>query len=249
MFGMHFNSYGHFEGFDENEVSTGRFYAADYMLSVGWGMRLNDCFSVGANFKPILSQYDNYTAIALAVDVAGSYVSKSKQFATTLIARNIGAQIMTFDGTREKLPFELSAALSYKLKNAPFRFFFALTDLQRWNLRYKDGLNPTEKEDPFTGEVIGENKFVGVIDNMFRHTLFGLELNLGKAFYARVGYSFRQTKEMQSEGLTSLNMSGFSFGFGFKVKGFDIAYSRNNYHMGQAPNFISITTDLNRFIK
>ena len=249
VFGMDFMSYGKFDGYDENEVSIGKFTAADYMLKVGWGMAINDNFSVGVNFKPILSQYESYTALALAVDVAGSYVTDSRQFAATLMARNIGAQLMTFDGTRERLPFELSAALSYKLPKAPFRFFFVATDLQRWNLRYEDPLNPTEHEDPFTGEIIGQSKFVSVIDNIFRHTQFGLELNISKVFYARVGYSYRQTKEMQSEGLTSLNMSGFSYGFGLRIKGIEISYSRNNYHLGQAPNYISITTDLKRFIR
>lgn len=249
VFGMNFFSYGRFDGYDENEVYTGKFSAADYMLKVGWGMQITDNFSVGVNFKPILSQYEHYTALALAVDVAGSYINNPKTFAVTLMARNIGAQLMTFEGTREKLPFELSAALSYKLPKAPFRFYFAITDLQRWNLRYKDPLNPTESEDPFTGEIVGQSKFGGVVDNLFRHTQFGLELNIGKVFYARIGYSHRQTKEMQTEALTALNMSGISFGFGLRVKGFEIAYSRNNYHLGQAPNFITITTDLKRFIK
>ena len=151
-FGFHFMNYGRFEEYDEEENHLGTFTAGDYGLCIGWGMWLDSNFSVGANFKPVLSQYESYTAFAILFDVAGSYVSDNRSFAATLMARNIGAQIITFDETVENLPFELSAEVSYKLQNAPFRLFVAATELQHWNLRYDDPLNPTTTTDPFTGE-------------------------------------------------------------------------------------------------
>lgn len=247
--GMRFNSFGRFDGYDENEVATGTFSANDYALSVGWGVHVDSNFSVGATVKPTLSQYEDYTALAVAFDVAGSYVSDSRLFSATLMARNIGAQIVTFDGTTESIPFELSAALSYKLDKAPFRFFVAATELQRWNLLYDDPLYPTTSTDLFTGVTTGRSVVAEVADNLFRHLNMGVELSLGKAFYARVGYSYRQSAETRSVSLSSINTSGFSFGFGFRIKGFDLAYSRNNYYLGKAPNFISLTTSLDRFLK
>lgn len=239
VFGFHFNSYGRFEEYDEEDNYLGDFYAADYALSVGWGMWIDSNFSIGANFKPVLSQYESYTALAVAFDLAGSYTSSDRRFASTLMARNIGAQIMTFDETVEKLPFELSASLSYKLKNAPFRIFFAATELQRWNLRYNDELNPTSHTDPFTGEVTEESWFKGTIDNLMRHTLFGIELNLGTAIFARVGYSYRQAVE--TVGADAFNMSGFSFGIGLKGKRYEFSYARSNYHLSQAPNYFTLS--------
>ena len=239
VFGFHFNSYGRFEEYDEEDNYLGDFYAADYALSVGWGMWIDSNFSIGANFKPVLSQYESYTALAVAFDLAGSYTSNDRRFASTLMARNIGAQIMTFDETVEHLPFELSASLSYKLKNAPFRIFFAATELQKWNLRYNDKLNPTSQVDAFTGEVTEEKPFVGFMDKLMRHTVFGVELNIGTALFARVGYSYRQMAEMK--GADALNMSGFSFGVGLHVKKFEFSYARSNYHYGQAPNYFTLS--------
>lgn len=237
--GLHFMNYGRFEGYDEEEMPQGSFGAGDYGLCIGWGLWIDSNFSVGANFKPVLSQYESYTAFAVAFDVAGSYVSDSRALAATLMARNIGAQVFTFDETVESIPFELSAEVSYKLKNAPFRLFFAATELQRWNLRYEDPLNPTTTVDPFTGEVSRESWLVGTVDNLMRHTLFGVELNLGSALYARVGYSWRQTAEMR--GVDAFNLSGFSFGVGLRRGRFEFGYARRNYHLSQAPNYFTLS--------
>ena len=239
VFGFHFNNYGRFTEYDEQENELGTFTASDYALSVGWGLWLDSNFSVGVNFKPVLSQYAEYTALATAFDVAGSYTSNNRRFTATLMARNIGAQLMTFDETVEALPFELSAAMSYKLVGAPMRFFFAATELQRWDLRYDDPLHPTTTTDPFTGEVNSENWFEGTLDNLMRHTLVGMEINLGKALFARVGYSYRQNAEVR--GVDAFNLSGFSFGVGLRTKRLEFSYAHRNYHLSQAPNYLSLS--------
>ena len=239
MFSFRFNNYGRFEGYDEEETPTGTFSAADYALSIGWGMWIDSNFSIGVNCKPVLSHYESYSAFAMAFDVAGSYVSDNRRFAATVMGRNIGAQLSTFDGTRETLPFELSAEISYKLAKAPFRFFLAANELQQWNLRYDDPLNPTSTTDPFTGEVTKEGWLEGFADNLLRHLQVGVELNLGRSFFARVGYSYRQTQEMKA--IDAINFSGFSFGLGIHTKRFDFAYSRRNYHLSQAPDFFTLS--------
>lgn len=239
VFGFHFNNYGRFTEYDEEENEMGRFTASDYALSVGWGIWLDSSFSVGVNFKPVLSQYAEYTALAVAFDVAGSYTNPNRRFTATLMARNIGTQILTFDGTAEPIPFELSAAMSYKLVGAPFRFFFAATELQRWDLRYDDPFNPTTTVDPFTGERTTQSWFEGTIDNLMRHTLVGVELNLGKALFARVGYSYRQNAEMR--GVDAFNLSGFSFGVGLRTKRFEFSFAHRDYHLSQAPNYLTLS--------
>ena len=239
VFSFRWNNYGRFQGYDETETSQGEFSAADYALSVGWGMWIDSNFSIGASLKPVLSQYEQYKALALAIDLAGSYFSDNRRLAATLMARNIGAQVTTFDGTVEQLPFELSAELSYKLANAPFRLFFAATELQRWNLRYEDPNRPTTTEDPLTGEITKESWLAGTLDNLMRHTLLGVELNIGKSLFARVGYNYRQTMEMR--GVDAFNLSGFSFGVGIHTRRLDFAYARRNYHLSQAPNFFTLS--------
>lgn len=247
VFGLRFCSYGTFEGYTEEEIATGRFSAADYVFSIGWGRAITDNISFGVTFKPIYSHYESYNAFAIAFDVAGSYMNNDRRFAASLMLRNIGKQLITFDGTVEDIPFELAAGLSYKLKNAPFRFFLNLAELQRWNLSYEDRFNPTSETDPFTGEVTTRSDAALFFDKIGRHIQAGVELNVGKSFSARIGYNYRQTVEMKAADV--LNVSGLSFGFGFSIKGFDISYAHNNYHLWQAPNYISVSTDLNRFFR
>lgn len=247
-FGLQFGNYGRFDGYDEYEQPTGSFSAADYVFIIGWGRAIDDNVTIGVNMKPILSHYESYTALALGFDLAASYFADNGRFAITAMGRNIGAQLFTFDGTSEKLPFELAVSGSYKFQDAPFRFFFALNELQTWNLRYEDPLNPSTSTDPFTGEVSEKYSALGkVADNLGRHVNFGLEVNIKSSVFLRMGYSYRQMVEMKAADV--FNLSGFSFGIGIRVKGFEFCYSRNNYHLSQAPNFISISTNLDRFIR
>ena len=247
MLGFHFNSYGRFEGYDEREVSTGTFYASDIALSVAWGLQIDSSLSIGASLEPILSQYESYTALAFALDIAGSYVSRDKRFAATLQARNVGAQIATLDGTTERLPFNLAASCSFKARNAPFRLFVGMDYLTRWRLSYDDPLSPETQTDPFTGEAVAKPWYDGiadVLDQVARHAALGLELNLRQVFFVRLGYRFRQTAEMAADDRTSLNLSGFTYGFGLHTKRFDFAFARRNYHLGQAPNYLSLSFKL-----
>ena len=80
-FGFRFFNYGRFHGYDEEENYEGDFGAGDYSLVIGWGMWIDSNFSIGVNFKPVLSQYESYTAFAQAFDLSGSYSSDDRRFA------------------------------------------------------------------------------------------------------------------------------------------------------------------------
>lgn len=247
LFGFHFNSYGFFEGYDEQDIPQGKFFASDIALSAAWAMAIDSNFSVGLSMKPILSQYESYTAFAFAANVAGSYISDDKRFAASIQARNIGAQISSFDGTRESLPFDLSAALSYKASRAPFRIFFEMNRLTRWHLRYSDPLSPEVTTDPMTGEQLAKPWYDGVakvLDEVARHAMLGVEADIKNVFFVRVGYRYRQNVEMGANDRTNINLSGFTYGFGIKTKKFEFGFARRNYHLGQAPNYLSLSFKL-----
>lgn len=244
LFGAHFNSYGKFEGYDEQDVYQGDFFAADYALSASWGLPIDSNFALGVSMMPILSQYESYTALAVSANVAANFVSDNRRFSATLAARNIGAQLVTFDKTTERLPFSLSAVMSYRLSNAPFTVFFGLEELTRWNMAYRDALTATPTVDPYTGEPIKEPWYSGVsdvLDEVGRHCAVGVEAHLGKAFFARAGYRYRQRAEMAANDRTNMNLSGFSYGVGLRAQRFEFAYARRNYHLGQAPNYLSLS--------
>jgi len=41
--------------------------------------------------------------------------------------------------------------------------------------------------------------------------------------------------------IDAINFSGFSFGFGLRTKKFEFSYAHRNYHLGQAPNFFTLS--------
>ncbi|MBQ9587402.1 MAG: type IX secretion system protein PorQ [Bacteroidales bacterium] len=243
LLGLHYYGYGSFEQYDEMDVRQGHFSASDMALMVGWGMHIDSNFSIGASLKPVLSQYDAYRAFAFSLDVSGSYVSDNKRFAATVQARRVGAQLATFDGTVEAIPFNLAASCSFKAENAPFRLFFEMDHLTRWDLGYNDPLRPETHMDPYTGLPIAKpwyDKATKVLENVARHASLGLEIDIKKVFFIRLGYRFRQTLEMGADDRTNINISGFSYGFGLQTKRFEFSFARRNYHLGQAPNFVSL---------
>lgn len=239
LFSLRFNSYGTFERYDETETPQGTFFAADYVFSLGYGLHIDSSFSLGVNLKPVFSQYAEYNALAVALDVCGSYQTPSRNFSLTMMGRNFGAQLVTFSGTTEKLPYELSMAFSYKVSNAPFRIYGQLAELQRWDLRYNDPLNPLVVYDPYSGTYSQESWLHKMLDLSGRHLLLGVEFDMHQVFFLRLGYSYRQAQEIQ--GTQNLNFSGFSFGVGLHKRRFCFDYAHRAYHLGQGLNYLSLT--------
>lgn len=247
LFALRYNGHGKFQGYDQMENEEGEFSASDFALTAGWKMDIDSNYSLGASLTPIRSQYESYTAWAFALSVAATYVSDDKRFAATLQGRNIGAQLSTFDNSTESLPFDLAASLSYKASKAPFRLFLMADNLTKWRLDYEDPLTDETTNlfgDSETDKEAWYKSIEDVIDIAGRHLSAGVEANIGKHLYVRVGYRFRQTAEMSAVSRTNINLSGFCYGFGISTKRFDFAFARRNYHLGQAPNFLSLSIKL-----
>lgn len=244
--GIQYMNYGKFTEADETGVTYGTFHAADYALQLGWGRQLDSSFSIGANLKMVLSTLETYTSFGLCVDVAGTYFNKKKQIGVSIIARNIGRQIVSYTkGNNEPLPFDLQLAFSTRPKHVPFRLSIILTHLQKYNLRYTDPSVPTT--DPLTGEEIKTSKIGEIADNLMRHIVIGGEFIPIKALSIRLGYNYQRRKEMtvaSKKGLT-----GFSFGVGLKIRNFSFNYGRGMYHISGSPNVITITTRLSGFTR
>ena len=245
---MQFINYGKFTEADETGLQYGEFSAGDYALNIGWGRRLTPRWSIGANMKLIYSHLYIYNSFGMAVDVAGSYISDNRLFTASLIAKNIGYQIVPYrGGEHEPLPFEIQAGLSQKLNHLPFRYSVLLTHLEKWDLRYEDPDNPSGGTDPFTGEanqVSGLEKFA---DNLMRHIVIGGELLLGKHFSLRGGYNYMRRQELKVNTKTAL--VGFSWGFGIRISTFHLSYARSTYHLVGSPNYVTLTFNLSDFSK
>ncbi len=245
MGSIQFMDYGTFDYADEAGNVSGTFGASDFAFNLGWGRQLDSSFSIGATAKFIYSFYEGYNSLGMAVDVAGTYQSKTG-WTMSLIASNMGMQITTFTaGQRSPLPFNLQYAISKRLAHVPFRFSFVYNHIEKWDLTYFDPANPPGGVDPITGEPIEQSGLSKFGDQLLRHIVVGAEIYIGKNLVLRGGYNYRRRKELSI--VDKPGMVGFSWGFGVRIYKFKINYSRSTYHLIGSPNYLSLVFDIDSF--
>lgn len=244
---MQFMDYGEFDYASETGERYGSFTASDYAINIGWSRALDSVFFIGANLKGLYSSYESYNSFGLAVDVAATYWLRERKISASIIFRNIGSQIKAYTpDTREPLPFEIQAGISKELAHLPLRFSLLLTNLQKWDLTYTNAFtNQTDSfnNDATTNQTSGVDSFA---DKLMRHIVLGAELKPMKALSIRLGYNYLKRKEMSIP--ARLSTVGFSWGFGLNIYKFQIDYARNAQHLSPSPNYISIATNLDKFI-
>lgn len=247
--GVQYVQYGEFQRKNELGEDEGTFRAAEYALNVGAARQVYERMTVGANLRYISSQMESYTSSGIAADLAAIIEDTASNFTITLVARNIGTQLSTYEGgNREPMPFQLQIGISKRLRYLPFRFSVIYHHLDRWNILYDDPSR--EPSSIFLGEETAERSRAAIwTDNFFRHLIFNGEFLLGKRenFRLRFGYNHFMRQELSID--TYRSLAGFSFGFGVKVKQFRLDYGRSNYHLGGGLNHLGISTSLREFTK
>lgn len=245
---IQYMDYGKLDYADENGNLAGTFGAYDMAMTIGWGRQLDSNFSIGAAAKLIYSSYESYNSFGMAVDIAGTYQSKSG-VTMSLVARNLGMQLSTYHpgAERDPLPFDLQFAISKRLEHVPFRFSVVYDHIEKWDLTYEDPSNPSGGFDPITGEPKYKTGFNNFGDQLMRHIIVGTELYIGKNLTLRAGYNYRRRQEMKVE--DRMGMVGFSWGFGVRIYKFRINYSRVTYSLAGSPNYLTIAFDLDSFMK
>lgn len=191
------------------------------------------------------TQYESYSSIALAVDVAGTYRTKTG-WLLSLTARNIGTELKSqFDGGEGSLPFSMQFGVSKRLDHVPFRFMMVYDHLQKWDLTYDDPLDLEGNIDPISGELQKKESLANFGDQLMRHIIIGGEFYIGKNLVLRGSYNYKRRQEMKIP--DKLGMVGFAWGVGIRVSKFQINYSRSAHHVIGSPNYISIITNLSDF--
>jgi hypothetical protein len=228
--GLTYLNYGSFTETDASGTITGDFNAAEYALSLIYSRQIDSLFSVGVNFKPVLSQLEKYTSIGFAFDIGASWHNSTNLFSAGMVIKNAGYEVTTYTGgQREKLPFEIQAGISQTLAHAPFRFSLTLRHLEKFDLTYQ-----------YQVPVSTENNKVsdGFLENSMRHAILGVELIPHKNFYLSAGYNYQRRKELEIE--SKVSTVGFSWGFGINTSFLNIEFGRATYHLAGSSNSVSL---------
>jgi hypothetical protein len=129
----------------------------------------------------------------------------------------------------EMLPLNLELGLSYRLAHAPLRFSLTLHNLQRWDIA------PAKEE-------------VKWHDMLLRHTVWAVDIvPKNDRFYLTVSYNHRRQAEMNLADVRSL--AGLAFGAGLNLQKFRLGFALSQYTKGSFCYQVSLSTDINRFLK
>ena len=228
-------NYGSFTRRDETGLDQGTFSAGEYVVQVGAGRAIDSVFSIGANLKFITSNIESYTATGWALDVGGVYVKKALGLTVGATLRNIGFVSSSYTSTKEKLPFQVQLAASYKFRHAPFRLGLSIDNMQQWDLTYHDP-NEQVQIDPTTGEAVV--KKVTTVDRALLHVVPNAEILFGPNFMLRFGYNYRRRQELAVD--VKPGLSGVSFGIGMKVSKVILSYSFAQFNPAGASNTFTL---------
>jgi len=240
--GMQYLDAGEFTQADENGYKYGTFGASEFALNLSYAKSFDSVFSIGATFKPIFSELEQYKSFGLAMDVGAAYNSKNGLFTASVLFKNMGAQITSYIDETYPVPFEIQAGIATKLEHAPLRFSIVAHNLQKPKLSYTQSNYP----EPTNVEVEhDEQESASILQEAMNHMIFGVEFVPTKSFFVRAGYNHLRRQELMID--TKPGPVGFSWGFGFRIAKLHLSYANARYHLAGVSNHFAITTNLNDF--
>jgi hypothetical protein len=238
--GITYLNYGTFTETDASGIITGTFKASEYAFSVIYSHEIDSSFSVGINFKPVLSYLERYSSFGFAFDIGADWHSRSNLFFAGIVIKNAGYQITTYAGeSHQNLPFEIQAGVSQRLAYAPFRFSLTVRHMEKYDLTH----------EYFSGNTSGtiESDNSTFLENMMRHVILGAELIPHKNFYFCGGYNYQRRKELQVD--SKVSTVGFSWGFGINTSLLNIELGRATYHLAGSSTHLSVILKTNNIYK
>lgn len=219
--GVRYLDYGSIDGYNQDGSYTGTFKPQDIAVEGTYSHDFTDRLRGGINAKLIYSNYEEYTAVALAADLGINYYDEEKDLSLSAVIKNAGGQVKRFAEEYDHLPFDIQLGYMQGLGGGPFSLAITAHHLTHWKLPYYNhGQNET---DATTEEA--EYKF---IPTLFRHLAFGLQYMPSERLYIALGYNYKTRGDMGTHQRNLL--SGFSLGVGLNVKDFGIGVSFSQPH-------------------
>lgn len=222
--GIRYLDYGSIDGYNSDGSFTGSFRPQDIAIEGTYSHDFTDRLRGGINAKVIYSNYEEYTAVALAADLGINYYNEERDLSLSAVIKNAGGQVKRFNEEYDHLPFDVQLGFMKGLANGPFSLAVTAHHLTHWKLPYyKHDQNGTVSGSSDAEEA--EYKF---IPTFFRHLTFGLQYSPSERFYAALGYNYKTRGDMETHQRNFL--SGFSIGLGLNVKDFAIGVSFSQPH-------------------
>jgi len=237
-------SYGEFQRADVIGNTSGTFSAGETSIIIGAAKQLNERMRLGANFKILNANYEDYNAFGLGLDLGIHYQRPGGSASWAIVLRNIGSELNGIVEETRSLPLDLQIGFSNRLAHLPFRFSIVAQQMQKWYIRFDDP--DVDIQTNIIGEETVKSEFSKQVDNFFRHLIFNGEFLIGKNEQLRLRFGYNHLRKQELRVVNFRSLSGFSFGVGFNIKKIKIDYGVGYYHIAGATNHLSIRMDMDR---
>jgi hypothetical protein len=210
-----YNSYGSFDRADAQGTVTGSFQSSDVVLGVSLARELDTLISYGVTAKVLHSSLDNMASTAIAVDAGMLFQFPKQRTNIGISVLNLGTQLSTYDGTRDRMPLDLRIGVNHRLRGLPLLVNASLNHL--------------------TDEV------GSLVDRLLNFSVGG-ELYLGKVVQARIGYTnaVRNTSTVNVPG----QLTGLTGGLGIHLPTLDIDYALSSLGAASVVHRVSVAMRL-----
>lgn len=209
--------YGKMKEMNEDNVQLGDFSAKDIALTGYFSYMLSDRIVGGIAAKFITSYIGDYNSIAMGVDLGLNYYNPDTEWSVSLVAKNLGGQLKSYQDTYEKMPLDLQVGATKRFENTPFRVSASLVNLNHWNKGLKE------------------------------HLLLGADLLLTQEIWIGGGYNFRRASEMKvkaNEDNESSHGAGWSLGGGVNLERFHLNIAYSKYHISSHSLLVNLSYTL-----
>lgn len=221
--GVRYLDYGSIDGYLQDGTPTGSFRPQDISIEGTYSHDFTDRLRGGINAKLIYSNYEEYTAVALAADLGINYYNEERGLSLSAVVKNAGGQVKRFNEEYDHLPFDIQLGIMKSLGSGPFSIGVTAHHLTHWKLPYYTH-NPNEGDEATAPEE-QDYKF---FPTLFRHLAFGIQYEPSDRFYIALGYNYKTRTDMS--GYHRNFLSGFSAGIGLNVSDFSIGVSFSQPH-------------------
>lgn len=234
--GFQYLGYGSATATNPDGTEAGSFSMKDIVVNGMYSYDITDRLRGGINVKMIMSNYESYSAFAMAADLGINYYDEEKDLSLSLVLKNMGGQLKRFDRDYTHLPFDIQIGWMQRLGTSPFMLSITAWHLNKWSLPYYSHSDSGESElkDSF-------------FSNLMRHLVFGLQYSPTDRFYIALGYNNKTRTDMSTYRRNFL--SGFSAGFGLKVKSFALGVSYAQPHKSASSIMLNLSVNLQELLR
>jgi hypothetical protein len=222
--------YGNLQQTDAAGNNLGSFHPRDYTIQISAAKKYLEKWQYGLSLKFIQSNYGQYNSSAIAFDAGISYKDSAALFSAGLVAKNMGVQLKTFQGTGEDLPFDMQLGLTKKLAAAPIAFSVTAQHLHQWDINYNDTI---------FNQPLNESNNNSFADKLFNHFVVATHINLGNNLEVLAGYNRLRRSELNI-GSDGNGLNGFSMGFAARFRKLQVQYGRAYFQRNTAYNQFAI---------